>query len=327
VVGANVIQPLPTGFGQGPQLLRILVVDDVPVQRKMLARRLSAAGYAADTASNGEDGLEKVLAGDIDILITDRDMPGIDGATLCRRVREANLPGGYVYIIMLTGRDSVNDKVSGLVSGADTYVYKSDDLAELFACMITGERYLRRERAQRKAEFTDGLLDVYQRKFLEIQLPREIERARRYGYPLALVMADLDRFKRINDDYGHAAGDQTLKEFCARARHSLRESDWIARYGGEEFVIVLPHTDLMSAKEVAEKVRAQCAERPMITCGCALKVTVSLGVAGLAPGADVISAAAALLQRADAAMYRSKREGRNRVTVALDSLDSPDDAV
>jgi diguanylate cyclase (GGDEF)-like protein len=296
--------------------LRILIVDDVVVQRKMLGRLLATAGYAVEISSNGEDALEKVLTGDFDILITDRDMPGLDGTALCRRVRESDLANGYVFIIMLTGRDTVNDLVSGLEAGADMYVAKSSDPSELLACLKTGTRILNLERALRRAKATDGLLDVYRRDYLEMQLPREIERARRYGFSLGLLMADLDWFKRINDDHGHAAGDQTLREFCIRTGGCLRHSDWIARYGGEEFVVVLPHADLGAARQVAEKIRSECASRPIVACGASLGVTVSLGVAGLGSEEEARVAAAALLQRADAALYRSKRDGRNRVSVA-----------
>jgi diguanylate cyclase (GGDEF)-like protein len=300
----------------GANPLRILVVDDVPVYRKMLARRLSSAGHVVDVAGDGEEAWRKVLVGAFDVLITDRDMPGVDGVTLCHRVREADLASGYVYIIMLTGRDSTDDFVSGLAAGADAYVRKSADPAELLACLQPGTRILTLERRLQKAITTDGYLDVYTRKYFEAHLPREIERAQRYEFPLAVVMADLDRFKLINDEHSHAAGDQALQEFCRRARSVLRQSDWLARYGGEEFVLVLPHTDLKAAEQLAEKVRAECAERPMNVCGKFLAVTVSLGVAALTPDLDASSAASDLLRMADLALYRSKREGRNRVTVA-----------
>ena len=298
------------------QTLRILIVDDVVVQRKMLGRLLATAGYDVEISGSGEDALQKVLTGDFDILITDRDMPGLDGTELCRRVRDSDLANGYVFIILLTGRDTVNDLVSGLESGADMYVAKSSDPAELLACLKTGIRILNLERALRRAKATDGLLDVYRRDYLETYLPREIERAHRYGFSLGLLMADLDWFKRINDEHGHAAGDQTLREFCIRACSCLRQSDWMARYGGEEFVVVLPHSDLSAARQVAEKIRVECASRPILACGASLEVTVSLGVAVLGPGEDTKAAAAALLQRADAALYQSKRDGRNRVSLA-----------
>jgi two-component system, cell cycle response regulator len=308
------LEPVSESFLTDPLSLRVLVVDDVPIQRKMLARRLTDAGYTVDTASSGEEALEKVLAGAFDFLITDRDMPGMDGATLCRQIREIDLPAGYLFIIMLTGRDSVPDFVSGLRSGADIYIRKSSDPLELLACMNTGIRIVRLERELRKAKATDGLLDVYRRDYLGDNLPREIERARRYNTPLSLVMMDLDRFKRINDEYNHLVGDEVLRGFCSRARTFLRPFDWLARYGGEEFALVLPHADLSRAESIAQRIRAACETPGFATSAGPLNVTVSLGVAELRADANALSSATELLRRADEALLYSKRTGRNRVT-------------
>jgi diguanylate cyclase (GGDEF)-like protein len=299
---------------QIPQKSRVLVVDDVPVQRKMLARRLEAVGYLVECAGDGREALAKMLAGKFEFLITDREMPGLDGAALCQRVREVPLASGYVFIIMLTNRDSTCDFVSGLESGADMYVRKATDPAELLACMKTGQRILTLERALRKSRATDDLLQIYRRDYLDEQLPHEIESAWRCSAPLSLIMMDLDCFKRINDEHGHAAGDQTLREFCARARSVLRQSDWLARYGGEEFTVVLPATPLSGALVVAENVRAACAANPIKTTAGLLAVTVSLGVASLRMGVDSKVAAQNLLERADRVLCESKRAGRNRVT-------------
>lgn len=163
----------------------------------------------------------------------------------------------------------------------------------------------------------DPLVDTFNRRYLNDQLLKEVERAHRYERPLAVIMADIDRFKRINDERGHASGDEVLKMFADLTKTKLRPSDWVARYGGEEFVIVLPETDLAGAASAAEKIRAACADTPMPLAGGALQVTCSFGVATLAKAAasaDV--AAAAMLKEADTALYTSKHEGRNRVTLA-----------
>jgi diguanylate cyclase (GGDEF)-like protein len=186
----------------------------------------------------------------------------------------------------------------------------------LLAHLTAGRRIIQLERELRAAKATDSFLKIYTRDYLDEQLPREIERARRYDFPLALLMADLDDFKRINDEHDHSVGDQALKCFCERARAAIRQSsDWLARYGGEEFVIVLPQVDLTGAQAVAEKVRASCTGIPMATSGGALTVTVSLGVVSLLAGGTAAFSAAQMLQRADTAMYQSKKDGRNRVTV------------
>lgn len=165
---------------------------------------------------------------------------------------------------------------------------------------------------------TDSLAGTYNRRYLNDQLPKEVERARRYGHTLSAIMADLDRFKKINDECGHQTGDEVLRRFADLAKSLIRPSDWIARYGGEEFVIVLPQTDVAGAAIVAEKIRAECAASPMPLASGDLQVTSSFGVAALAPGSEPSAevAVAELLRQADAALYNSKHEGRNRVTVA-----------
>jgi diguanylate cyclase (GGDEF)-like protein len=297
---------------QGP--LRILIVEDVAVQRRMLARVLSNMGHLVETATNGDEALVRILSAEFDILITDWEMPPMDGPTLCAAVRAANLDR-YMFIIMLTSHDSVNDLVAGIRSGADVYLRKPANSLELQAHLMAGRRIIHLERELRAAKATDAFLKTYTRDYLDEQLPREVERARRNGLPLTLLMADLDLFKRVNDEHGHSVGDQALKCFCDRARACIRQSvDWMARYGGEEFAIVLPHTDLAGARYVAEKLRVSCTDQPILTSAGPLTVTVSLGVAALLPDGDAQYSAAQMLDRADTAMYQSKRDGRNRVT-------------
>ena len=302
---------------------RLLLVEDEPTQRMMLERQLTRAGYAVETAENGAEALTKILAGQYQILLTDWDMPGMDGPTLCKRVREANL-STYVYILLLTGHLTTDDVVVGLGAGADDYVKKPANQAELLARLSAGSRIVTLEQSLRDANakiqllsVTDSLAGTYNRRYLNDQILKEVERARRYGHSLAAIMADLDRFKKINDERGHQSGDEVLRRFADLAKSLIRPSDWIARYGGEEFVIVLPETDAGGAAIVAEKIRAQCAASPMPLASGDLAVTSSFGVAALAPGSNAADVAAAeMLREADAALYNSKHEGRNRVTVA-----------
>jgi diguanylate cyclase (GGDEF)-like protein len=268
------------------------------------------------------------------MLVTDWDMPGMDGVTLCRRVRNTRLPG-YLYVLLLTGHGSTESLVEGLEAGADDYIRKPPNEAELLARLTAGQRIERLEQSLREANaqiqllsITDPLCGTYNRRYLNEQLVQEVERARRYGHPLAAVMADLDFFKQVNDRHGHQVGDEVLRSFVELAGGCIRQaSDWIARYGGEEFVLVLPETDLAGAAVTAEKIRSGCAAMPIPTAAGEVVITASFGVAELArtgadsngPGAGSIAAAAeALLREADAAHYRSKHDGRNRITVARD---------
>jgi len=303
---------------------RLLLVEDEPTQRKLVERQLKRAGYAVETASDGEEALARILGGQFQLLLTDWDMPGMDGRTLCRRVREANLPT-YLYVLLLTSHGSTDDVVAGLDAGADDYLRKPANEAELLARLNSGRRIVQLEQSLREANATiqqlsetDPLVGTFNRRYLSTQIVREVDRARRYKHPLSAVMADLDRFKRINDERGHQTGDEVLQHFAQLARSTVRPSDWIARYGGEEFVIVLPETDLAGAAVAAEKLRALCAERPFPTSTGEIAVTASFGVAELRIESLTQSddaSAQALLRRADAALYTSKNEGRNRVTV------------
>jgi two-component system, cell cycle response regulator len=306
--------------------IKLLLVEDEPTQLLVMQRVLGQAGYAVETAGNGEEALEKISSGRFQMLVTDWDMPGMDGVTLCRRIRELQSQlAGYLYILLLTSHNTTESLVTGLEAGADDYISKPPKTPELLARLKVGQRVLQREQSLREAKdkiqqlsITDPLVGTFNRRYLNDQLVHEVERARRYGHPLAAVMADLDFFKNINDQHGHQAGDDVLRGFVALAKASIRQaSDWVARYGGEEFVVVLPETDLAGAATTAEKIRGCCATTPFETNVGRLVVTASFGVAALDSGGGPIGAAAELLlRRADAALYRSKHEGRNRITIA-----------
>ena len=307
-----------------PERLQLLLVEDEPTQLLLMQRLLRRAGYAVDTAGNGEEALEKIGSGRFQLMVTDWDMPGMDGATLCQRVRAAQLPG-YLYVLLLTGHGSTESVVEGLEAGADDYIRKPANELELLARLKAGQRIVRLEQSLREAKdriqvlsITDPLVGTFNRRYLNEQLANEVERARRYNRPLAAIMADLDFFKGVNDQYGHQVGDQVLCAFVELAKGSVRHgSDWLARYGGEEFVMVLPETDLAGAARTAEKIRQHCAASAYATDAGPLTVTASFGVAALDVGSEPVGAAAeALLRHADAALYRSKHEGRNRVTVS-----------
>lgn len=161
---------------------------------------------------------------------------------------------------------------------------------------------------------TDPLMEIYNRRYLERRLEDEFTRARRYGNPFSLFLLDIDRFKEINDTYGHPTGDLVLKGMGALLKENIRTVDVPARYGGEEAVVLLPHTGLEGAEILAERFRktveahlfpADASFRP----GATLRCTISIGIAGLT---KECSDAAQLLKQADTALYRAKQEGRNR---------------
>ena len=299
---------------------RLLLVEDELTQQMTMERLLTNAGYDVEIVGDGEQALEKVKTGHFDLLLTDWELPGMDGATLCRLVREAKLPS--IYILLLTSHSAVARAVEGLRAGANDFIRKPADEAELLARLDAGHRVVQLEKSLRDANtqierlsVTDPLLGIFNRRYLHTGLRQEIARARRYQRPLAIAIADLDHFKAINDRYGHQTGDAVLQHVVSLAQSALRQqTDWIARYGGEEFVIVLPETDANGAVVVAQRIRNRCMETPAVLSAGRICVTASFGVAALDAWVVSDDDGDALLQEADKALYQSKNSGRNQVT-------------
>jgi diguanylate cyclase (GGDEF)-like protein len=300
----------------------ILLAEDDPVTRLLMTRFLKKAGYEVDAAANGSEALDKMSKRYYSMLVTDWEMPEMDGIALCKAVRNMRLDG-YVYALLLTARDSKEHIIAGLEAGADDYLIKPVHEAELIARLNAGRRILNLEHSLRVANernrilsITDPLTDAYNRRYLMEQLPRELERCRRYAYPLSVLMSDVDHFKEINDALGHLAGDEVLQQFAVRAQRSIRtNSDWVSRYGGEEFLIVLPETAHEAAMHVAEKIRALISATPFCTRAGDAVVTASFGVASTGPcGPDIALTVDALIRTADECLYRAKQGGRDRTS-------------
>lgn len=303
---------------------RILLVDDEPTQRLIMARLLKRAGYEVEMAANGREALAKLEQGDFPLMITDWEMPEMDGIALCSALRSKEQ--GYTYIVLLTSRDAIEHLVAGLQSGADDYLIKPVIEPELIARLNTGRRIVTLERSLRAANeenrrlsITDPLTGVFNRRYLMEQLPREIDRAARYGRQLSTIMCDIDHFKQINDTHGHLTGDEVLKWFAASLRTGVRTSDWIARYGGEEFVIVLPETAVGNASTAAEHLRRHISEKPFQGPGQEFPVSASFGVSGWRDKVPKGATLDAVMARCDSGVYASKAAGRNRIST--ESLD------
>jgi two-component system, cell cycle response regulator len=301
----------------------ILLVEDEPTSRLLTARRLTKAGYAVHAVHNGREALAALQKAFFPMLLTDWDMPEMNGADLCRAVRAMPLEG-YVYIIVLTAREGKNHVIEGLSAGADDYLIKPSHEDELRARLNVGLRIVSLEQSLRTAAIqsrqlsvTDALTNAYNRRYLMERLPQEIHRACRYGRPLSVVLCDIDHFKDVNDQHGHQIGDRVLAEFAAVLVSATRRGiDWVARYGGEEFVVVLPETTVASGAVFAEKIRSSVRLHSFGIRGGALSISSSFGVSGF-DSASAFQAVSVdtLISEADRCLYHSKESGRNKVTV------------
>jgi diguanylate cyclase (GGDEF)-like protein len=305
----------------------VLLVDDDELVLAHLSDLVRAAGFEVCTAADGATALTFLEQHFTPIVITDLNMPAMDGLALCRTIRRQAWPG-YVYILLLTVHDGESDILAGLEAGADDYLSKRTSAAQLVARLHTAQRILGLEQAlkseseeRRRQSLTDPLTGAHNRRYFDQHLQRDFKRAQRGGGPLCLLMLDIDHFKRVNDRFGHPAGDAVLQEVVRRIALCLpRETDWCARVGGEEFVIVLGNTPLAGAAQVAERIREMIAGGPVPTPAGPVGTTASMGVVEYQPGANHEAILVeSLMNELDTNMYLSKLHGRNRVTLPTPS--------
>jgi two-component system cell cycle response regulator len=296
--------------------MRILIADDDAMSRTLLQATLKRLGHDVIAVADGTAAIAALLAPDGPRLaILDWMMPGADGLEVCREIRDNS--EAYVYIVLLTARDSAGDMVTGLEAGADDFLTKPFNAGELRARLRSGARVLdllanllEAQEALKVQATVDHLTGLWNRRMIMEQLDRELNRARHEQRSLTVAMVDVDRFKSINDTHGHAVGDMVLRTTASALKSQLRQYDFVGRYGGEEFLVLLPGCDSIAGQQVGERIRACVASQPTVVGNGSIAVTVSVGlavtaVAGFAPGA--------LIEAADAALYRAKANGRNRV--------------
>lgn len=297
--------------------MRVLIAEDDPINRRLLEVHLTKWGHEVIICSDGTEAWDFLTGKDAPKLaILDWMMPGMDGVTICRKIRHLEKQV-YVYIILLTARTEKEDLIEGLEAGADDYIAKPFDAHELKVRVRAGSRIIRLQEdlmnALKASEYQashDALTSLLNRSAIMEVLGKELARAGRENTPLALIMADLDHFKLVNDSYGHLAGDVVLKETAQRLIDSVRPYDAVGRYGGEEFLIVCPNCDEESAQAVAERLRCVVSEAPLITSEGTFRITMSFGVAAVRGD---IHSADSITRAADQALYKAKESGRNLV--------------
>lgn len=294
---------------------RILIVDDDAGIRTTMHEFIGLSGFDAASAGTAEEALDMLNGQDVDVVITDISLPGMDGLELTDHIKK----NFEADVIVITGYSAEYSYEEAISKGASDFLFKPVRFAELLLRLrrVLKERQLTQERVKmleqlRKLATTDGLTKLYNSRHFYSQLTKEVDRTIRYNPPLSLLLLDIDHFKRYNDTYGHLEGDKVLVRLAQIIESCLRKLDTAYRYGGEEFTVILPETSAEEAETVAQRIRVTVEEerffpRPEEE----VQVTVSIGVTQYQASEELTT----FIKRADTAMYASKQEGRNRVMV------------
>jgi two-component system, cell cycle response regulator len=311
--------------------LSVLVADDDSLQLELMCKLLKQVGCEVRAACNGREALELAVTQRPDVVVADWQMPQLNGLDLCRTLRQSAYAQS-VYLMLVTAADDEAVLLEAYESGVDDFVTKPLRPRAFQARMKAARRFLRLEAkyqaeqaefrrltgelaiANRKLEdsmLTDFLTGLPNRRYLISRLEQEWAAARRSQTDLALLMLDVDHFKRINDEYGHDIGDAVLQQFAGLLRAGIRAQDTACRCGGKEFVIILPRASAHDAETLAERLRNTIQTQlsgmvPVLS----RPVTVSIGVA---VDTEAVASISALLKQADEALYSAKHQGRNRV--------------
>ncbi len=312
--------------------MKILLADDDPTTLRLVGHALQKMGHTVVTATDGIEASEKFLAEWFPVVVTDWEMPGMNGLELCRLIRNAKLPV-YTYIIFLTSRHEKRHLIEALDAGGDDFISKPFDIQEMQVRIRAAERIVRLERELRDVNKDlrsmnerllymsrlDPLMEIGNRLDFEEKVAAFHERAVTQGLRYAIVMCDVDHFKGFNDRYGHQSGDEILRKVASAVRGTLRGEDAAFRYGGEEILLYLHGQNLHGATTAAERVRRSVADQefPIGESDETVHVTISCGVAlyplGEVPGGGTWSE---IVEQADRALYEAKDQGRNRVVAA-----------
>ncbi|PYV53575.1 MAG: hypothetical protein DMG91_16705, partial [Acidobacteria bacterium] len=299
------------------QQFKILVVDDSPIYRKLVQQSLSHEPYPIIFAKNGREALDCFAAHQPDVVITDWTMPDVTGLELCQSIRR-DFGQSYSYLILLTSHTNKEQVIEGLAAGADDYLTKPFHPGELVARVGVGRRIIdlhrqveAKNRQLEELALTDSLTGLHNRRAIDLWVSSQLSAAARHDFSIWVAMADLDHFKRVNDTYGHDAGDTVLKYFAEILKANTRKANVCGRLGGEEFLMILTHGDKEQVSIAIERVRNAFETGKFKFGDHMIRATASFGVAGFrGPKPPEFNT---LLARADAALYSAKHQGRNRV--------------
>ena len=316
-LGFNVDQDLSDFNSRGA---RIVVVDTSEIQSGNIKDVLERDGHAVTVLNSYGEAAGNIAEDLPDVVVVSMDFEGDEPLRLASRLRSQE-PTRQVPILLIGDAEDETNLIKGLELGVNDCVVRPVDEQEIVARVRT---QVRRKRYQEMLQssfqqhlalaLTDGLTGLHNRRYLESHLDGIVKRAGDGGHGLSLLLIDLDHFKRVNDTYGHAAGDEVLRTVARRMLRNVRGFDTAARFGGEEFVVAMPDTPLDIAYSVADRIRTKVAEEPVaLPDGRQISVTLSAGVAVSSnPGESV----ADLIERADKALYMAKHDGRDRAVRA-----------
>ena len=300
--------------------MKILLVEDSYIERRKLGGYLTDWGFEYQSVGSGTEALKLLESPDPpDLALLDWVLPGLDGIDVLRRIRKLT-QGNYVYTVMLTAKSQKQDRITAMEAGVDDYLSKPVDASELRSRIMVGKRILELQQSLRFAATHDFLTNLLNRSEIMAALEREFARGGREDKPAAVILADIDHFKRVNDSLGHAAGDAVLKEVARRLKVDLRPYDVVGRYGGEEFLIILPGCNLENGARRANTIRSMVGKDPIPTPFGATSATLSMGVTATNSTRDC--SVSEFLHEADVSLYQAKKNGRNRVEVYSSTLNS-----
>ena len=293
--------------------MKILIVDDSDAMRRIIKRVLKSFPWKLEVveARDGRQAIEVFGKERPQLVITDWNMPEMDGTMLCRHLRAKSFQK-YVYVIMMTANTDSNERIEGLESGADDFISKPIVPRELLARLQSGERIHRLEARLRFEMSHDPLTGIMNRRAFEDVFHREVTRSRRYKCRLSCVMFGLDEFKSINDTYGHLAGDFTLKMVAARFKQGLRATDYFCRYVEDQFILLLPETDLAGAEILAHRLAEKLESQKIEFDGHPIGVTAGFGVAELDRDDREDDQ---LINYAETALHKAKENGPNEIVI------------
>ncbi len=297
--------------------INILIVDDDSSVRNPMNEFIKLSGYNSFGASSAEEAIDILKTTSMQVVITDVMLPQMGGFELTEHITQEYDSS----VIVITGYSDIYSYEEAIKMGASDFIIKPLRFEELLLRLkkVLAERELANDRGRmmeklQKLAITDGLTKLHNSRSFYSQLEVEVDRFNRYKRSLALLLMDIDHFKKYNDSYGHLEGDKALVKIAQIIKSCLRKLDSAYRYGGEEFTVILPETSCEEAQTVAQRIKSALkAEKFIPKQEKEAKITISIGVTEYYPGEQLSE----FIQRADKAMYLSKEKGRNKVTTLI----------